>query len=180
MIILGLGSNVGGRLEYLESAIHALSESVINITAISPIYESPALLKAGSPDNWNVKFLNMAIVGETHLSSQALLTNIKCIEKKVGRQDRGVWAPREIDIDILAYEDLHINEDYLKVPHIALCERAFALLPLTDIAPNWRYPAEGKYHGKTAHEIVSMTFPQEHDTVKTSLMLNLKRHPVAA
>ena len=180
MIVLGLGSNIGNKLEYLESAIHYLSESVINITDISPIYESPALLKAGAPADWNTPFFNMAVMGESHLSPQAFLTQIKCIENKVGRHDRGVWAPREIDIDILAYEGLYIDEGNLKIPHISLCERAFALLPLADIAPNWRYPASGQYNGKTAYEIARIVFTADNTTVKTAHRLNLQRRKMVA
>ncbi len=161
MIILGLGTNIGERLAYLESAIHHLS-AVLNITAISPIYESPALLKSDSPKEWDISFLNMAIMGETNLSPQELLAQIKDIEKKVGRQDRGIWAPREIDIDILAYDSLIVDESDLKIPHQYLCERAFALLPFADIAPDWCYPGMGE----TAREIAE-GLPTNHYTSKT-------------
>ena len=179
MIILGLGTNIGDRIAYLESAIHYLSESVLNITAISPIYESPALLKPGAPGDWDIKFLNMAIMGETHLSPQTTLTQIKCIEKRVGRQVRGEWAPREIDIDILAYDSLAVNDSNLTIPHIHLCDRAFALLPLNDIAPNWRYPAKGQFEGKTAYEI-AIGFPEDGSIKKTDYKLNLKNKQLVA
>lgn len=179
MIILGLGSNVGDRLANLENAIHNLSESTINITAISPIYESSAMLKPNAPKGWDVPYLNMAIMGETHLAPQALLTQVKCVEKKMGRQDRGIWAPREIDIDILAYDDLFVNESNLQIPHSSLCKRPFALLPLADISPNWRFPQHGEYAGKTAHEIVSL-LPENITAKKTDFKLKLKKtHMVA-
>jgi len=180
MIVLGLGSNVGKRLEYLEMAIHYLSESVINITDISPIYESPALLKDGAPECWDIPFFNMAVRGETYLAPQELLRHIKMIERRVGRQDRGVWAPREIDIDILAYGGLNVDDSNLKIPHAALCERAFALLPFADIAPNWQYPAVGLYKSKTAYEIVQRAFPAEHATRKTQHRLNLQKFKLVA
>lgn len=171
MLILGLGSNIGERLQYLESAIHYLSESVLRITAVSNIYESPALLKDGAPEDWNINFLNMAIMGETHMLPQELLKHIKSIERKVGRQDRGIWAPREIDIDILAFDSLCINESNLKIPHAGLCERAFALLPFADIAPNWIYPVAGKFKGKTAYNIAEVL--GANDTKRTSHQLSL-------
>jgi len=179
MIILGLGSNIGDRVGYLESAIHYLSESVLSITAISPIYESPALLKADASEEWDIKYLNMAIMGETHLSPQVALMQIKRIEKKVGRQVRGLWAPREIDIDILAYDSITINESNLTIPHMHLCERSFALLPLNDIAPNWRYPAEGECEGKTAYEMAQV-FAGSSSIHKTAHKLNLKNKQLVA
>ncbi len=175
MIILGLGTNIGDRLAYLEAAIRHLSEVVLNITAVSTIYESAALLKPGAPEDWNISFLNMAIMGETHLSPQALLTQIKYVEKRVGRQDRGEWAPREIDIDILAYDSLHIDESDLKIPHAYLCEREFALLPFAEIAPNWRYPVKGIFEGKSAYEIAK-SFLANRSTCKTDYKLNLQNN----
>ena len=174
MVILGLGSNIGNRLGYLELAIKYLNEEVINITSVSAIYESPALLKEGSPEEWQVPFFNMAVAIETELEPHELLKQIKIIENKIGRLDRGVWAPREIDIDILAYDGLYIDEENLKIPHAALCERSFALLPLADLCPNWQYPASGKYSGKTASEIALVAFAGKTPAVRTAQRLNLK------
>jgi 2-amino-4-hydroxy-6-hydroxymethyldihydropteridine diphosphokinase len=111
MVVLGLGSNIGDRLKYLTQAVNILSKSVLAALEMSPIYEAEAELKIGSPDDWSVPFLNMAIVGETHLTPYELLKKIKMIEKEIGRQDRGIWAPREIDIDILAFGGLAIDND---------------------------------------------------------------------
>lgn len=151
MIILGLGSNVGDRLGNLESAILKLSSAVLKIKDISSIYESPALLKDGAPPEWNSKFLNMAVSGKTDLSPRQLLGEIKSIEKQVGRQARGVWAPREIDIDILLFGDATINEPDLVVPHPAMAERSFVMMPLSDIAPDLFFVESNK----TAREIAS-------------------------
>ncbi|MDB2414797.1 2-amino-4-hydroxy-6-hydroxymethyldihydropteridine diphosphokinase [Rickettsiales bacterium] len=156
MIILGLGSNVGDRIKYLEQAIQMLSENVLTAIQISPIYESDALLPTNSPESWDKTFLNLAITGETHLSADSLLHYIKRIEHSMGRKNTGVWSPREIDIDILAYGNSVINESSLIIPHKGLIERPFALFPLADLAPNWRYPAPGEYEGKTAFEISGM------------------------
>ncbi len=153
MIILGLGSNVGDRLNNLTGAIKLLSESVVTAITVSAVYESQAVLKADAPEEWNKPFLNMAISGETHLTPEALLTQIKCIEKRLGRNDVRLWAPREIDIDILAYDDFYVSSKSLSIPHESLCHRPFALLPLADLTPNWRFPGVGEYKGKTAYEI---------------------------
>lgn len=168
MIILGLGCNVENRLKYLETAISLLGESVLKISSISPIYESEALLKPGAPPEWNAQYLNMAISGTTSLSPHELLSEVKSIEQKIGRQHRGIWAPREIDIDILVYNDLEIREENLTIPHTGLFERAFALLPLADIAPNFLFK-----NGKTAHELAN-DLPNNNGTIKTSLKINNK------
>lgn len=170
MVVIGLGSNVGDRLQHLSDAVRYLSKFVSNLIT-SSIYESPALLKCDAPDDWNVPFLNMAVKGKTTLSPQLLLERVKQIEKKIGRIDRGVWAPREIDIDILVYGDMQINENDLIVPHAGLCQRAFALLPLADVAPKWRYPVEGQYYGKTANAISEIIVSNNDPIVKTSHVL---------
>ena len=179
MIILGLGSNVGNRLQNLAKAVSVIRKTVLAATEISPIYESNALLKSGSPSEWDLPYLNMAIVGETHLSPLELLKEVKMIEKTLGRQDVGTWAPREIDIDILAYECLVVNEENLVIPHQELCKRAFALLPLADVAPNWQYPAEGAFKGKTAYAIAQEMFV-EGPAVAVKTDLQLTEEPLVA
>ena len=179
MVILGLGSNVGNRLKHLSAAINILGRSVLAAIEMSPIYETKAVLKEGSPDNWSDKFLNMAVVGETHLSPSDLLKNIKMIEKEIGRQDRGIWAPREIDIDILAYKNLAIETDELIIPHKHLYKRPFALVPLADIAPNWQCPVEGAFKGKTAYEIVNQLFSGAADIKKTDYQIETEEVLVA-
>jgi 2-amino-4-hydroxy-6-hydroxymethyldihydropteridine diphosphokinase/dihydropteroate synthase len=158
MVILGLGSNVGDRLLNLAKAVSIITKSVLAGVEFSSVYESGAVIKPNSPESWNKPFLNMAIVGETHLSPTELLKEIKIIEKMLGRNDIGVWSPREIDIDILAYGSLSINTEALTIPHKELCKRPFALLPLAEVAPNWQYPTEGAFKGKTAYEISHQMF----------------------
>ncbi len=152
MVILGLGSNCGDRVLHLQSAVAKIGKIVVDLVC-SPIYESAALLPEGAPLEWDITFLNMALCCKTILTPQQLLLEIKAIEKKLGRVERGHWGPREIDIDILAYDDLVINEENLIIPHAHLTARDFALIPLADIAPDWVYPAKGNFYGKTAREI---------------------------
>lgn len=152
LIVLGLGTNQGERSLMLKRAIEALTHILANIQS-SSIYESEALLLPGAPPEWNMPFLNMAIKGYSTLEPHALLAEIKAIEQKLGRQDRGRWSPREIDIDILAYGDQTLRSDSLTIPHISLLERAFALQPFAEIHPHWRYPLPGANYGKTAGEL---------------------------
>jgi 2-amino-4-hydroxy-6-hydroxymethyldihydropteridine diphosphokinase/dihydropteroate synthase len=156
MLLLGLGSNLGDRLEHLRTAIYQLKQlSWLTIQKISPIYLSDALLPTDAPTEWNIPYLNMALSCETNATPEQVLVAIKEIERKMGRRDQKVhWGPRVIDIDILAYDDLVINTPELVIPHVGLQERPFALWPLADIAPFWTYPSPGLHQGKTAAEIV--------------------------
>ena len=154
MVILGLGSNVGDRLGHLSTAVRGLSALLQDIRC-SRIVESQALLPQDAPLEWNVPYLNMAVKGITSVFPQALMSEIKAIEKKIGRTPRGVWGPREIDIDILAMGDKVMADATLAIPHKELLRRDFALLPLIDVAPDWHYPGAGKYHGWLAKDIAA-------------------------
>ncbi len=159
MILLGLGSNCGDRIGYLRAAIQKLKSgegpSSIKIFAISPIYESDALLPENAPPSWDQAFLNLTILAKTNLSPTELLKVVKSIEKSIGRKDRGRWAPREIDIDILAMDSLIFEAEGLKIPHPSLLDRPFAMLPLADLLPQWKYPIPGSNSNRSAMEIVS-------------------------
>lgn len=156
MIILGLGSNLGDRLENLRHAINALKKSHgLTIQQISPIYTSDALLPDNAPTDWDMSYLNLALRCETTLEPLALLKELKRIEFSIGRKPEGEhWGPRVIDIDILAWDERIIQTPELTVPHISLQERPFALWPLADIHPLWKFPFTGVTHGKTAAEMV--------------------------
>lgn len=93
---------------------------------------------------WGVKdqpqFVNMAVEAETDVSPRELLELIKRIESDMGRRPGKKWGPRVIDIDILMYDHLQINEEGLSVPHPLLHERVFVLEPLAEIAPEKIHP----------------------------------------
>ena len=154
MLVLGLGSNIGARADYLVRAVTALQEAkiFIGLPLLSSVFESPALLPENAPEDWNVPFLNMVMAGKTASSPEDVLAQAKSIEQLLGREMRGHWAPREIDIDILAFEKRLIDQPQLQVPHPGMMERDFVLLPLAEILPGWRYPMPGRHHGKTAGE----------------------------
>lgn len=126
-IILSLGSNLNDRAKNLSDAIAELSK-ISSITKKSKVYET---LPWGKEDQAN--FLNQVIVAETKLEPQQLLEQILQIETKLGRVRQEKWGPRTIDIDILYYADLILNEDNLVIPHPHLHERAFVLDPLEEI-----------------------------------------------
>ncbi|MDR1012402.1 MAG: dihydropteroate synthase [Coxiellaceae bacterium] len=140
MIILGVGCNIGDRLANLRKALrHMCSISKLKILQVSPVYESDALLFDGAPPDWNRSFMNIALEISTNLYPEELLVAIKEVEKKMGRGVHLKWSPRLIDIDILAWNDKYYCTDKIVIPHPFLTERPFALWPLADIAPDWKY-----------------------------------------
>lgn len=131
-IALGLGTNVGRREQQLFQAACLLEESV-HLEQVSSIYET---------EPWGFvdqeRFLNQVVVGETALSPQELLRLCKKIEEQLHRVPTFRNGPRTIDVDILTYGEQLIDEPDLKIPHIRIPERAFVLVPLMEIAPQWR------------------------------------------
>jgi len=141
MLILGLGTNLGDNLKNLRQAILLLGQSSqFKVLEASPIYQSEALLPPGSPSSWNQNYLNLALACETTLSPEEVLAFIKGVETQLGRTHSERWAPRLIDIDILAWCNQSINKTNLQIPHPGLCERPFALWPLLDLLPDWQHP----------------------------------------
>ncbi len=151
MILLALGSNLGNREEYLAQARTVLEMFDVSIRRESSIIETPALMPEGAPADWNIPFLNQVLRVETHLPPLDLLSCIKHIEADLGRKPASRWAPREIDIDILAYDDVLMVEEALTLPHPQMDTRRFVLAPLAEIAPQWVHPI----YGKTAAELLS-------------------------
>lgn len=136
-VFLALGSNVGDSEKFIGQAIDLLAESVSNIFK-APLYQS----KASGVTNQPI-FLNTAVRGETTLSPTDLLKFVKSIEKTVGRIQRYRWGPREIDIDIIFYDDLVMKTDRLTIPHLLFAEREFVLQPVCDIDPDYIDPRSG-------------------------------------
>lgn len=152
MVIIGLGSNIGDRRGYVSEAVRRL-EALLGGLRQSRLWESRAVLPPGADKAWDMPFLNMAVSGETVLAPQALLAEIKRMERDMGRQARGLWGPREIDMDILAMDAQALETPELHIPHRELLNRDFALLPLVELAPDWIYPLKGPYQGWRACDI---------------------------
>lgn len=136
---LGLGANLGDRAATLRSAIAGLAE-LGTIVAVSPAYETAPVGYAGQPD-----FLNAVVVVETELDPLALLDATQTIENAHGRTRPFPNAPRTLDIDILFLDDGVLSTPRLTVPHPRVAERAFALVPLADVAPDLRDPGTGHH-----------------------------------
>lgn len=138
---LGLGSNRGARLEHLRSAVVALhgAENVDLVTR-SPVYETEAHTR--DSNETQAPFLNAVLQVEAALIPEELLSLLQDIERAVGRRTRGQrWAPRVLDIDILAYDQVVRSDDELTLPHPRLGERRFVLRPWADVAPAFVVPA---------------------------------------
>jgi len=133
-VFLALGSNVGDSQQLIEKAVDLLGVSIRNITR-APMYTSKPFGVTDQPD-----FFNTALRGKTDLTPLELLDFVKSVEANVGRVKRYRWGPREIDIDIIFYDDLVLNNPDLTIPHAGLRERDFVLRPLNDLDPNYIDP----------------------------------------
>lgn len=124
---IGVGSNVGDAAAHVRDAFVRLRE-VGTVLAESSLYRTKAWGVTDQAD-----FYNAAAMIETTLGPYELLRALKAIEEAMGRVTTFRWGPRVIDLDILAYDDLQMNEPDLTIPHALLHERAFALAPLAEI-----------------------------------------------
>lgn len=126
---IGLGANLGDAAATLREAVRRLAR-LGTVSARSSLYRTPAWGYEEQPD-----FVNAAIALETDLEPRALLDGLKSLERELGRVPSFHWGPRTIDLDILAFDDVRLDEPDLVIPHARLGERAFALVPLAEIAP---------------------------------------------
>ncbi len=133
--VIGLGSNLKQPLQQLRVALQHLSKTPhLKIQAYSPIYLSHSLLVGQPP------YLNGAVRIETLLPPQQLLTRLKAIERNMGRIPAPKWSARLIDLDLLCYDKVVLDEPDLTLPHPELLNRAFALQPLLDVLPHYDAP----------------------------------------
>jgi len=140
---VGLGSNLGDSIDILQSAFAALDGlDATRLVRTSALYRTPAWGMTAQPD-----FINAVAMLETGQAPQALLASMLRIERDAGRERRDDgsdrWGPRTLDLDLLLYGDATIDEPGLRVPHPHLHERAFALVPLLEIAPDAVIPGFG-------------------------------------
>ncbi|WP_019123090.1 2-amino-4-hydroxy-6-hydroxymethyldihydropteridine diphosphokinase [Brevibacillus massiliensis] len=137
---LALGSNLGQRAGYLAEAVRALQKMPeITVTAVSAIYETDPVGYLDQP-----AFLNMALAVQTVFSPLDLLAAAMQIEGNLGRERHIHWGPRTIDIDILLYGRESVQLPSLRIPHPAMLNRAFVLIPLRDVLQENTPPFEHK------------------------------------
>lgn len=141
LVYLSLGTNLGEKERNLNDAVRTLSFEVGFVIRQSQFYESRP---------WGFKsennFLNAAVLVETLLSPFDLLAKIQEIERNLGRSAKteSSYTDRLIDIDILLYDNLIMDQPALKIPHPLMAKRDFVLIPLSEIAPDLVQPVSGK------------------------------------
>jgi 2-amino-4-hydroxy-6-hydroxymethyldihydropteridine diphosphokinase len=134
---IGLGSNVGDRACLLRSALQTLAEHPsVELLACSSFVETAPV---GGPPQGD--FLNAAAALATDLTPAALLALMHGVEAQFGRRRSVHWGPRTLDLDLLLYDDLMLDEPGLTLPHPRMHERVFVLAPLSEIAPDVLHPA---------------------------------------
>ena len=146
---LGLGTNLGDREQNLVQAVNALNAGPeLAVLRTSGIYETAPWGLTNQPD-----FLNTAAEISTTLSPRQLLDRIKDLEHRLGREAGPRFGPRLIDIDILLFGDLVVDEPDLRIPHASLHLRAFALVPLAELTPDSVHPILGITIAKLAGQV---------------------------
>jgi dihydroneopterin aldolase/2-amino-4-hydroxy-6-hydroxymethyldihydropteridine diphosphokinase len=162
-VYLGLGSNVGDRIEFLAAAIRGISDIETTVVdAVSPVYQTEPVGNTAHHE-----FLNLAISVQTDLTPQQFHKKMKWLEKEIGRMESERWGPREIDIDLLLFDALIIHTDDLQIPHREIVQRRFVLQPLAEIAPNKLHPIERKTIEELYNETTdshSVTYSEIHTT----------------
>jgi len=145
-IYVGFGANipspVGPPQRTVEAAIERLRQADIVIVRQSPWYSSPAFPDPSEPD-----FVNGVVEVGTNLDSEAFLAELHRIERHFGRIRERKWEPRTLDLDLLDFRgELRSTEtgDRLNLPHPRMQDRDWVLLPLKDVAPDWRHPRSGR------------------------------------
>ena len=156
--VLLLGSNIDNRLDLLASAISLIIAQIGQLVAASSIYES-------DPWGYDSKnpFLNQALLIKTNLSPEKVLETCLSIEAELGRKrlKNKAYADRNIDIDILLYEELIVCTNNLEIPHPRMHQRKFCMEPLTEIAPNWVVPT----FQKTTSQVLALC--SDHSKIST-------------
>ncbi|WP_084657651.1 2-amino-4-hydroxy-6-hydroxymethyldihydropteridine diphosphokinase [Natronohydrobacter thiooxidans] len=163
LVLLALGGNLKGQMDspiaQIDAAIAEISAADLGLASISRYWRTPAFPPGSGPD-----FVNAAVACRSALPPSEILARLHQIEEQAGRARGARWAPRVIDIDLLAVGDLVLPDperynhwrtlpaeaqrihtpETLILPHPRLQDRAFVLVPLADIAPDWRHPVLGK------------------------------------
>lgn len=131
--VLGLGGNLGDARGALRSAVAALAASPgVEVVAVSGLWRTAAVGGPAQPD-----YLNAVVLVETSLEPVELLAVAHATEQ-LGHRERGVrWGPRTVDVDVLAVDQVRSDDPHLSLPHPRAHQRAFALLPWAQVAPDW-------------------------------------------
>ena len=128
---LGIGSNLGDRLAYLQLAVDELTRRAgIDVVAVSRVYETAPV--GGPPQD---AYLNAVVAIDTDREPHDVLHECRRIEELAERVRAERWGPRTLDVDVLLLDDCRVDDEELTLPHPRLWERGFVLAPLRDVAP---------------------------------------------
>ena len=150
-VFIGLGANLGDREDNLRRAVELLRK--LPHTQVIKVSRWRETTPEGGPPQG--PYLNGATEIHTELPPLDLMTGLLEIENRMGRKRDGPrWGPRPIDLDLIAYDDLLMDEPNLTLPHPRAHQRRFVLEPLAEIAPDWKHPRLGKTAGElmASHE----------------------------
>jgi 2-amino-4-hydroxy-6-hydroxymethyldihydropteridine diphosphokinase len=137
---VGLGSNLGEREAQIRLALDDLARlPATRLTRASSLYDSEPVGEVDQPN-----FLNAVAELESQLTARQMLWNLLLIERRLGRVRTQHWGPRSIDLDLLLYGDLVVDEPDLQVPHPELTRRSFVLVPLIELDPLLTHPVTGE------------------------------------
>lgn len=140
IVYIGLGSNKGERLGYLQKSLDLIA--LIRDTTIEKVSSVYLTRPFGITDQEN--FFNAAAKLTTGLTPLELFNELKQTEKAAGRLPAKKWGPRELDIDLLFFSDLIFSNDFISLPHKGIIYRDFVLQPLIEIEPELVYPGNNK------------------------------------
>lgn len=139
LAFIGLGGNIGDAKQLIKDAIVCLAQRPeLRVKTRSCMYKSAPIDATGND------FINAVISIETSIQPKELLAICHQVENEFGRDRPFVNAPRTLDLDLLIYDEVEINDEHLTIPHPRLTERAFVLLPLLEISPNLGLPGLGQ------------------------------------
>lgn len=141
LAVISLGSNLGNRLEALQSAVDALADTPgLKVKSISPVYETTpwGVDPASQP-----AYFNAVVLVRTTLPPGSLLERGQAVEEALERVRDERWAPRTIDVDIVSYQDVRSDDPRLTLPHPRAHQRAFVLVPWHDVDPGAELPGRG-------------------------------------
>jgi 2-amino-4-hydroxy-6-hydroxymethyldihydropteridine diphosphokinase len=139
-VVIALGSNLGDRLDNLQSGLDALFDAPgLTLLAVSPVFETRAV---GGPQQ--ADYLNAVLIAETSLPARTVLERCHAVEASFGRVRTQRWAPRTLDLDLIVYGDVVSDDPELTLPHPRAHERAFVLAPWWEADPDGRIPGRGR------------------------------------
>jgi 2-amino-4-hydroxy-6-hydroxymethyldihydropteridine diphosphokinase len=151
---VALGANLGDRQATLDRAVELMAVELGRVAKQSGWLHTPALIHPDDPAQSYPEFLNGAVLLRSQLPPEALLAGLHRIEARLGRdrsKETARWRPRLIDLDLIAMEDLVLDNEGVRLPHPEMYKRDFVLAPFCEVWPDWRHPV---LH-RTARELLA-------------------------